>query len=119
MYKLHAQHASASESGDYFQVLFEERRDVDDGRCFLIQRQFEFPDGGRCTIQTEREDMCGHFRVRHASLKRARFQVAWVGAGENQAEITFEADDESFTEICKAMRIMIPEIEFTPNEAKC
>ena len=33
---------SASESGDYFQVLFEEEVDNLDGDYFLVQCQFEF-----------------------------------------------------------------------------
>jgi hypothetical protein len=119
MFKLHAQHASASESGDYFQVLFEERDGVEDGRYFLVQRQFEFPDEGRCAIETEVPEMCGHFRVLRASLERARFLMSWIARGESQAEMTFETDDESYAEICRIMRIMIPEVEILPHEAKC
>ena len=119
MFKLHAQHASASESGDYFQVLFEERDGVEDGRYFLVQRQFEFPDGGRCAIETELPEMRGHFRVPRASLERGRLQISWVGGGEGQAELTFETDDETYADICRIMRIMIPEIEIRPHENMC
>src|SRR2546426_10727471 len=101
MFKLHAQCASASEAGDYFQVLFEEKDVAEDGRYFMVQRQFEFPDGGRCAIETELTDMCGHFLVRHAILERGRFQVSWVGKGESQAEIIFETNDESYADICR------------------
>ena len=118
MFKLHAQHASASESGDYFQVLFEERDGVKDGRYLLVQRQFEFPDRGSCAIETELPEMCGHFRVQCASLERGRFQMSWIGPGENQAEVTFEPDDESYADICRIMRIMIPELEIRPHEYK-
>jgi hypothetical protein len=116
---LHAQHASASEAGEYFQVLFEERGGVEAGRYFLVQRQFEFPDGGRCAIEIELPEMCGHFRVRRASLERGRFQISWIGCGESQAEMTFETDDESYADICRTMRIMIPELEFKADEKKC
>jgi hypothetical protein len=34
---------SASEAGDYFQVLFEEDVDNPEARYFLVQCQFEFP----------------------------------------------------------------------------
>ena len=119
MFKLHAQHASASESGDYFQVLFEESDGVEDGRYFLIQRQFEFPDGERCAIETESPEMCGQFRVPRASLERGRFQISWMGRGESQAELTFETDDEGYADILRIMRIMLPELEIRPHEKKC
>ena len=42
--KIRLDHASASESGDYFQVLFESEEDGE-GEYLLIQRQFEDRDG--------------------------------------------------------------------------
>jgi len=119
MFTLLAQHASASEAGDYFQVLFEERDGAEDGRYLLVQRQFEFPDRGCCYIETELSEMCGHFRVRRASLERGRFQISWTGRGEREAEIIFDADDESYAEICRVMRIMIPQVEIKTHEQKC
>ena len=98
-------------------MLFEEREGAEEGRYFLVQRQFEFPDGGRCAIETELPEMCGHFRVGRASLERERFQIAWMGRGESQAELTFETDDESYADICRIMRIMIPELEIEPSAA--
>jgi hypothetical protein len=59
MLKLHARHASASEAGDYFQVMFEEQADAEGSRYLLIQRQFEFPDEECCAIETEQPDICG------------------------------------------------------------
>ncbi len=70
MFKLHAKQASASEAGDYFQVLFEEQAGAGAGRYLLIQRQFEFPEQECCYIETELPDMCGHFRVSRAVLAR-------------------------------------------------
>ena len=37
---------SVTISGDYYQVLFHDDLDIEDEPHFLIQRQFEFPDGG-------------------------------------------------------------------------
>ncbi|GAC28881.1 hypothetical protein [Brumicola pallidula] len=36
---------SVTISGDYYQVLFHDDLDVDDEPYFMIQRQFEFPEG--------------------------------------------------------------------------
>jgi hypothetical protein len=59
------EHVSATEAGDGFQVLFETTRDSLDGYV-LIQRDFEFPDGGKCYLETEARESCGHFRIRSA-----------------------------------------------------
>jgi hypothetical protein len=119
MFKLHARHASASEAGDYLQVLFEEKDQREDGRYLLVQRQFEFPDGGRCAIETELPEMCGHFRIRSAVLERARFQISWFGRLECQAEVTFDTDDESYADIRRIMATMIPELEVRLDEKMC
>jgi len=39
---------SISIQGDYYQVLFHDGLDTEDEPYFMIQRQFEFPDGGEC-----------------------------------------------------------------------
>jgi hypothetical protein len=113
MFKLHAEFAQGSESGDYFQVLFEEREGAADGRYFLLQRQFELPDNRECAIETEVPEMCGHFRVQRAVLERDHLKISWIGRGETQAEITFATDEESYANICRIMCIMIPELGFS------
>jgi hypothetical protein len=118
MFKLHAEYAQASESGDYFQVLFEEKQGAEDGRYFLLQRQCEFPDERQFAIETEIPEMCGHFHVQRAVLERGRLQISWIGRGETQAEITFATNDESYANICRIMRIMIPEVGFSPLQDK-
>jgi hypothetical protein len=45
--RIRLDHVSVSQSGDYFQVLFEFERDSE-GAYMLIERQFEDPDGGLC-----------------------------------------------------------------------
>lgn len=119
MLKLHPSHASASEAGDYFQVMFEEQADAEGSRYLLIQRQFEFPDEECCAIETEQPDVCGHFQIQRAVLERARFQVWWSGGSKSKADVTFEADDESYADVRRIMRIMIPQIEVRPNDKMC
>ncbi len=119
MLKLHARRASASEAGDYFQVMFEERADAEDSRYLLIQRQFEFPDEDCCAIETEQPDVSGHFQIQRAVLERSRFQVWWSGGSECKADVTFETDDESYADISRMMRIMIPQVEVRSNDKMC
>lgn len=116
MLPFHARRASGSEAGDYFQVLFEEAAAEQENsprpsRYLLIQRQFEFPNRGRCHIETEIPERCGHFRVSAARLCRDCLFLRWGGNADRQAEVTFEADDEVYVEIRDILRIMIPSIE--------
>lgn len=60
--EIRVNHISGSESGDYFQVLFEAEKDCD-GAYLLIQRQFEDPDSGLCYFETQDENYIGHFKV--------------------------------------------------------
>ncbi len=99
--------------------MFEEQADAEGSRYFLIQRQFEFPDEDCCAIETEQPNICGHFQVQGALLERTRFQVWWSGGYESEADVTFETDDESYADICRVMRIMIPQIEIRPIDKMC
>ena len=47
---------SVTISGDYFQVLFHDDLDVDDEPYFMIQRQFEFPEGEVCHFESHHEN---------------------------------------------------------------
>ena len=44
---------SVTISGDYYQILFHDGLDIEDEPYFLIQRQFEFPDGGVCNFERD------------------------------------------------------------------
>lgn len=116
MQRFHATHVSASEEGDHFQILFEESSEQEDHPYLLVQRQFETPDGGRCYIETENCDFAGHFRIRSARLGRSTFRLIWGRISEEAAEVTFEADDSTFAEIGKVLRIMVPSAEVTDEE---
>jgi hypothetical protein len=82
--KIRLDHVSASESGDYFQVLFESEEDGE-GEYLLIQRQFEDPDDARCYIEAHDEDYIGHFKVVRASLARKLSRRRTAGGMQEQA----------------------------------
>lgn len=62
--KFHANHVSASIDGDYYQVLFEAKKDTSEFESpyLLIQRQFEDPDGGVCYVETLARTLDGAMR---------------------------------------------------------
>ena len=116
--KIRLDHVSASESGDYFQVLFESEEDGE-GEYVLIQRQFEDPDGGRCYIEAHDEDYIGHFKVVRASLARNRFFLELRRKQAAVVEVTFNTTDQNYNDVAKVMRIMIPYLEVLDAQDAC
>ena len=120
--KLHARYVSASEAGDYYQVLFEERdpdveQDAPEGKYFLIQRQFETPDGGLIYVESQDQDSIGHFKVVKARLNPRCLFLALSGERSASIEVTFDSSPENCTEITRVLRVMIPILELL-NENK-
>lgn len=109
-----AHHASASEAGDYFQVLFEEERDAEGLPYLLIQRQFEDDDGDFCYVESHDEELVGHFHIRSARLQRQRLLIAMNSALE--ADVTFDINERTFQAIKRVLRIMIPHLEVSEVE---
>ncbi len=109
MLTISAHHASASEAGDYFQVLFEERSEEEGAPYLLIQRQFEDEDGDVCYLESHDQKLGGHFRVRSARLGRRRFVISVKQA--LGAEVALDIDEQTFHEIERVLRIMIPHLE--------
>ena len=103
------EHVSATEAGEGFQVLFEKVADSDEGYA-LLQRHFEFPDGGKCYVETDDRDFCGHFSIRHARLSRNRFEMTFGTSPVREFAVSFEAADSVYTEVKRMLQIMIPEL---------
>ena len=113
---MHCKYVSASEAGDYCQVLFEEQAYPDDTNhedevYFLIQRQFEFPDNGYYYVESHDEAYRGHFRFSRAKLSRSHLQLQLSRQGCSHVEITFETSDENYTEAKRILQIIIPALE--------
>ena len=103
------EHVSATEAGEGFQVLFEKMPESDEGYV-LVQRHFEFPDGGKCYVEIEDREFCGHFRIRRARLSRNRFQMVFGRSPEREIAVLFNATDSVYSEVKRVLRIMIPQI---------
>ena len=110
----YCEHVSVSEAGDGFQVLFEKTRGSEE-RYVLVQRHFEFPDGGKCYLETDDQEFCGHFRFRHARLSRNRFQMVFGIRPVREVPVFFEATNSVYAEAQRVLQIMVPEIRLTES----
>jgi hypothetical protein len=111
--RFRAKYVSASESGDYYQVAFENTdpagdADVDgpDSPYLLIQRQFEDPDGGRCYVETHDERYIGHFRLRSIEFSPSRLLVEIARDRNNRIEVIFEIGQSEFEEVQRVIDII-------------
>ena len=100
----------ATDSGNYYQVLFEQNPDSDQ-EYVLVQRQFELHGGGECYVETEDPDFCGHFRIRTAQLSRSRFRMALGDEPLKQITVSFNANDPAYAEVKRVLQIMVPHLE--------
>ena len=110
--RIRLERAEAAEAGDYYQVLFEDLRDEEDAEktYVLIQRQFEFPDGGVCYVESHDHDYIGDAKVKRATLGRNRLLLELRRRRGARIEVEFETSERNFREIVRIMRIMIPAI---------
>ena len=116
--KTRLDHVSASESGDYYQVLFEGEEDGE-GAYLLMQRQFEDPDGGLCYLESHDEDYTGHFKVVRAALGRKRLCLELGRKDAAEVEVTFKTGEQNYHEVARIMRIMIPCLEVVETKDAC
>jgi hypothetical protein len=101
---------SATISGDYYQVLFHDDLDVDDEPYFIIQRQFEFPEGEVCHFESHHEKLCEHSKAQLALLKTNQLYLSY---GENQVreiKITFGIDGVDYKHLVSTLKEIIPDI---------
>ena len=103
-------HTSVASSGDeYFQVLFDERADGTDGDrpYFLLQRQFESPDGGRVYVESHDRNLCGHVRVIRAVLSADVLRLSLASRPPRDVAIRFQADPRRHQALTETLRIIL------------
>jgi len=93
--KIELNYVDISVAGYYYQVMFQEKEstceDYDtDTRYFMIQRQFEFPNGGKIYIEDNGDDYIGHFKVSRAELTPNRFFLLLQRKKFSEIEINFK-----------------------------
>ena len=111
--QFHANHVSASEDGDYYQVMFEARDEAGDPESpyLIIQRQFEDPDGGLCYVETHEEKYIGHFRVRRIDLSPSRIVLEIDRPEANVVEVTFRMTSSDFKLVARVVDIITGAID--------
>jgi hypothetical protein len=109
--ELQCKHVSASEAGDYFQVMFENTRDAEGG-YLLVQRQFEMPDEGECYVEADDPEFGGHYRIRNARLTSEQFEFEFGNEPACKVGVFFEARGSTYSEVKRILQIMIPNLEF-------
>lgn len=102
--------ASISIAGDYYQVLFYDGLDTEVEPYFMIQAQFEFPDGGECYFESHREELIGHYKAISASLSNNVLRVSYGQHPTNNVEVRFSATDDEYNRLASTLTEMIPEI---------
>lgn len=114
--KITLNHVDVSIAGDYYQVHFGAKKDngsakITDDPYFLIQRQFEMPDGGEVYIESHDDNYIGHYRVGRAELQRNKIHLELKRSKYSDVEISFKATDKKFEELRNALRTMIQGIK--------
>ena len=113
--KIHIDTVSASQSGDYFQVSFDnDGTGNEDDSYFLIQWGIEFDDEDDvpCYIECNDESYIGHVEVKKATLSRNHFYIRVMDGNESkEIEITFpDQDKEIFLEAERILKIIVPTV---------
>ena len=102
--------ASASEAGDYLQVLFEETAG-DEERYVLIQTQFEFPQNYDIKVETDGGEWYAELRVNRATLDRQRLLIDGNDGGILvRMLVNHVADDRTYADLKRVLKIMLPDI---------
>jgi hypothetical protein len=102
---------SVTVSGDYFQVIFHDGLDTVDEPYFMIQAQFEFPDGGICYFESHKENLIEHSRAKSVLLTANKLRLSYGEEQQRDVEIEFDVDDTDFQELASTLKEMIPEIK--------
>jgi hypothetical protein len=108
-------HASASESGDYCEVLFEKSEDNDDFYV-LIQSQYEFHQACDVIVETDAGEWFAELVVERATLDQQRLLID--GSDKEKAVriiVYYSADDGTYADLMHVLKIMLPDIDVRPN----
>jgi hypothetical protein len=84
-------------------------QDSDDA-YFLIQRQFESPDGGRVYVESHERTLCGHFKIRNAELCRDVFRLEIICQPSETVQIRFQAGARRYNQLKTVLKTIIPSI---------
>ena len=107
---LEFKNVSITKNGDYYQVVFDDALDTDDEPYFLIQRQFECPDGGVCNFESHRENLNDHAKPKSVSLSMNTLRLSYGEEPHRDVEIKYGLRGTDFQELASTLKEMIPEL---------
>ena len=99
---------SVTVNGDYYQIVFDDDLDTDDEPYFMIQRQFEFPDGGVCHFESHHENLIDQCKVKSVSLSTNTLSVSYGEEQRRDVEIRFNLHSSDFLELVSTLKEIIP-----------
>ena len=99
---------SVAISGDYYQIMFHDGLDTDDEPYFMIQRQFEFSNGGVCNFESHHESLIEHCKPKSVSLSTNTLSVSYGEEQRRDVEIRFDLHSADFQELVSTLKEMIP-----------
>jgi hypothetical protein len=102
---------SATKTGDYYQIVFHNDLDTDDEPYFMIQSQFEIPDGGECNFESHIEELIGQCKAKSVSLSKNKISLSYGEDPPHEVDIEYDLHGLSFQELASMLEEMIPEIE--------
>ena len=107
-------HACASEAGDYYQVSFDDDDDPEsiEGPYLLIQRQFEFPNDDSYYFESDDSRLCGHVKVRAATLSSQLLSIEVLADDWSTLRIRYGVSQDGFEEFKRIVRIMFEDKVF-------
>ena len=112
--QLAAKTVSAVVSGDYYQAVFDST-DQDDKQVdpfdqpepyVLVQRQFEFFDGGKCYIESHDEEYIGHFKLKLLEFSPTRFAYDIARRDHKFVEVSFALTAAEFEEALPIIEVI-------------
>jgi len=100
---------TVTKAGDYYQILFHDGLDADNEPYFMIQSQFEFPDGGDCHFESHKENLIEHCKAKSVLLSANKLRLSYGEMQHRDVEIEFGVHDTDFQELASTLKEMIPE----------
>ena len=113
--QLSAKTVSTVASGDYYQIVLDsEERDEDELDPFgqpapylMLQRQFEFFDGGTCYVESDVDEYIGHFQLQLVEFTPTRlaFEIARLNHNDH-VEVCFALTAADFEEALPIVEVI-------------
>jgi hypothetical protein len=105
--QVHAKSVSSSNSGDYYQALFEDDDLTDgDSSYLLIQREFEADDVGECHFETDDGKYSGHFLLLRFDIKQDGISLEIDRSDNRIIQVSFSVTNEEYAESLRVIKII-------------